>query len=234
MGYDGLSPIVKSTSRTLNAHAVFNSFLSCPDLNQDKIYMIHDPGNPYVDPFARPSGSVLGDINTGRLYLKANALLVKKAEDMLLPCVLAIDKTKFDINELSLEPIVISYGLMNHDVRKTPAAMRILGFINTTTTKQRLFQGGDSTRPRTPLPIILPPHVSEACYRLNKYHLQIDFILRESGYLDLQESGLKWDLHYGGKSFPVQPIAFNSRINHQINNTVEMLLNILATTPPCQ
>ncbi|KAI2494143.1 hypothetical protein MHU86_20375 [Fragilaria crotonensis] len=97
--------------------------------------------------------------------------------------------------------------------------MRVLGFINTTPIKQRSFQEGDSTRPSTPLPIISPPHVSEACYRLNEYHLQIDFILRESGYLDLQESGLKWDLHYRGKSFPVHlhpyvPFILGDTVGH--------------------
>ena len=156
--YEGLSPIVKQlylpySNCTVefvyfNAHAVFSSFLSCPDLNRDENYIFHDPENPDVDPFARPSGLVLGDINTGRSYLKTYDLLVKKAEDMLLPCVLAIDKTTCDIGgggKLSLEPIVISYGLMKHNVRKTPAAMRVLGFINNTPIKQRSFQGGDST-----------------------------------------------------------------------------------------
>lgn len=122
--YEGLSPIVKHlylpySNCTVdvvyfNAHAVFNSFLSCPDLNRDENYIFHDPEKPDVDPFARPSGLVLGDINSGRSYLKTYDLLVKKAEDMLLPCVLAIDKTTCDIGgggKLSLEPIVISYGL---------------------------------------------------------------------------------------------------------------------------
>jgi hypothetical protein len=88
--------------------------------------------------------------------------------------VLAIDKTICNISgggKLSLEPIVVSYGLIAHDIRKTPAAMRVLGFINTTPFKERAFQPKE-VRPDTP-------------------HLQINFILRESGYLDLQESGLK-------------------------------------------
>jgi hypothetical protein len=124
-----------------NVHAVFNSFLSCPDLNRDENYSFHDPDNPDVHPFALPSGLVLGDINTGRSNLKTYDVLVKKAEDMLLPCVLAIDQTTCDIGgggRLSLEPIVILYGLMNHDVRKTPAAMCVLGFINTTPIGMKL------------------------------------------------------------------------------------------------
>ena len=213
--FEGLTPMLKKLYLPysncyvdvvyFSAHAVFNSLLSCAELNRDENYIFHDPDNLDVNPFARPSGSVLGDINTGRSYLKTYDLLIKKPEDMLLPCVFAIDKTTCDIGgggKLSLEPIVISYGLMAHDIRKTSAAMRVLGFINTTPVKERAFQPGE-VRQNTPLPIVGPPHVSEACYRLNEYHLQINFILRESGYLDLQESGLKWNLHYRGKSYPV-------------------------------
>jgi hypothetical protein len=84
---------------------------------------------------------------------------------------------------------------MKHDIRKTPAAMRVLGFINTTPGHERDFAPG-VVRPDTPLPILPQSQVSDACYHLNKYHLQIEFVLRESGYLDLQESGLKWRLCY--------------------------------------
>jgi hypothetical protein len=44
--------------------------------NWDKNYIFHDPDNPDVNPFARPSGSVLGDINTGKSYLKTYDLLI--------------------------------------------------------------------------------------------------------------------------------------------------------------
>lgn len=80
--------------------------------------------------------------------------------------------------------------------------MRVLGFIKTTPDHKHDFAPG-VVRPDTPLPILPQSQVSDACYCLNEYHLQIDFILRESGYLNLQESGLKWRLHYRGQSFPV-------------------------------
>ncbi|KAI2509927.1 hypothetical protein MHU86_4492 [Fragilaria crotonensis] len=113
-------------------------------------------------------------------YLKTYDKLIKNPEDMLLPCTLAIDKTTCDIGgggRLSLEPIVLSYGLMKHDIRKTPAAMRVLGFINTTPVKERDSSPG-VPKANTPLPIVSSSLVSDACYRVNEYHLQIDFILR--------------------------------------------------------
>ncbi|KAI2511579.1 hypothetical protein MHU86_2833 [Fragilaria crotonensis] len=159
--FEGLMPMLKQLYLPysncyvdvvyFSAHAVFNSLLSCAELNRDKNYIFHDPDNLDVNPFERPSGSVLGDINTGRSYLKTYDLLIKKPEDMLLPCVFAIDKTTCDIGgggKLSLEPIVISYGLMAHDICKTSAAMRVLGFINTTPVKERAFQPG-KVRPNT-------------------------------------------------------------------------------------
>ena len=78
-----------------------------------------------------------------------------------------------------------------------------------------------------------PPHVSEVCYRLNEYHLQIDFIQKESGYLDLQESGMKWNLHYCGKSSPVHlqlyvPVVVGDTVGHDalvvITNLAPQLL----------
>jgi hypothetical protein len=65
----------------------------------------------------------------------SDALIKNVEEDMILPCTLAIlDKNTCNFGgggRLLLEPIVMSYELMKHDVRKTPLAMCVLGFINT-------------------------------------------------------------------------------------------------------
>jgi hypothetical protein len=196
-----------------SAHSIFGSFLSCTDLNQDQNYIFNDDNNPDCNPFAKPNGAVISDINTGAAYLKTyDALIKNMEEDMLLPCILAIDKTTCDVGgggRLSLEPIVISYGLMKHDVRKTPRAMRVLGFINTSPIVLRGEKPLNAPTPGTGLS--QPPlernyqsqSVTDAAWRLNEYHMQIDCILRESGYLDLQRTGLKWNLSFRGKSFPV-------------------------------
>ncbi len=50
-----------------DASEVFASLLSCPTLNKDELYMFHDK----QDPFAKLCvASDLGDVNTGRCYLK--------------------------------------------------------------------------------------------------------------------------------------------------------------------
>jgi hypothetical protein len=216
---DSLHPIVKELylpySKRLvevvyfSAHAVICSFLSCSELNQDQNYKCNDENNPECNPFEKPNGAVISDINTGRCYLHTFDQLVKNPEDMLLPCILAIDKTICDIGgggHLSLEPIVVSYGLMKHGIRKTPLAMRVIGFINTSPIHQRNFAPTNC-----PVPVGSEPlhsnynarDVSAAAWRLNEYHMQIDFILHESGYIGLQRSSLKWNLQFRGKTYPV-------------------------------
>jgi hypothetical protein len=67
-------------------------------------------------PFLVPSRSTnIGDINTGRCYRKTYEALVKKKDvDMLLPAIVAMDKTQVDTyGRLQMEPMTISYGLTN-------------------------------------------------------------------------------------------------------------------------
>ncbi len=53
---------------------------------------------------------------------------------MLLPCVIAMDKTHIDMaGRRQMEPITISHGLLNDITRRLPNAMRILGYINHST-----------------------------------------------------------------------------------------------------
>jgi hypothetical protein len=81
-----------------SAHSIFGSFLSCTELNQDQNYIFNDDNNPDCNPFAKPNGAVISDINTGAAYLKTyDALIKNMEEDMLLPCILAIDKTTCDV-----------------------------------------------------------------------------------------------------------------------------------------
>ncbi|KAI2500694.1 hypothetical protein MHU86_13777 [Fragilaria crotonensis] len=182
-----------------NASAVFTDLLSCPQLNRDENYIFHGDFNPDHSPFAIPSRNVIGDINTGRSYHYTHRKLCQNPNDMLLPCVLAIDKTTCDISgsgRLPMEPITIQYGLMKHDVRKKPFAMRVLGYINCSTTHSR-----SNSNPNRATPLPRSQEVSDAALRLNEYHMQVKFILERSGFLALQEHGFKWNLKYHGKSF---------------------------------
>ncbi len=66
-----------------DASEVFASLLSCPTLNKDELYMFHDKQDPFAEPCV---ASDLGDINTGRCYLKTyDALEKRKGVDMILP-----------------------------------------------------------------------------------------------------------------------------------------------------
>ncbi|KAI2491467.1 hypothetical protein MHU86_23104 [Fragilaria crotonensis] len=108
-----------------DAREVFASLLSCPTLNQDTNYFFDEAKDPFVAPQA---SSDVGDIHTGRCYRKTyDALIKKPGVDMLLPCVMAMDKTHIDMaGRLQMEPITVSHGLLNHITRRLPSAMRIL------------------------------------------------------------------------------------------------------------
>ena len=68
-----------------SAHSIFGSFLSCTDLNRDHNYIFNDDNDPDCNPFIKPNGLVISDVNTGASYLKTyNALIKNVEEDMLL------------------------------------------------------------------------------------------------------------------------------------------------------
>ena len=158
----------------------------------------------------------VGDINTGRCYHETyKALVEKKGLDMLLPSVLAMDKTHLDLAGcFQMEPITISRGLLKHSVRSQPIAMHILGYINHTTPAHKRTPStkeADFNAP-THLPLgteyyedALKPLVgmSWSAYLLNEIHIQIRYILEESSFLHLQDQGFEWKLNYRGKVYDV-------------------------------
>jgi hypothetical protein len=78
-----------------DASSVLALLLSCPTLNQDEYFLLHDQ----KDPFAQPSKSAdVGDINTGRCCRKTyDALMKKVGFDRVFPTILAMDKTHIDL-----------------------------------------------------------------------------------------------------------------------------------------
>ena len=197
-----------------DARQVFASLLSCPLLNRDENYLFDSPAK---DPFAPPTRSThIGDINTGRCYRKTYEALVKtKDVDMILPAIMAMDKTQVDTyGRLQMEPMTISHGLTKHSIRSKHTAMRILGYICHSPAHQPSSKGGVvvvSAPPRDLppgtvvgcVPLKPIPDVTWSTYLLNEMHMQIQFILEESGFLDLQRNGFHWMLHYNNKIFPV-------------------------------
>ena len=198
-----------------DAREVFASLLSCPMLNRDENYLFDSPEkNPFIAPTESP---IIGDINTGRCYQKTYESLVKNPEiDMILPSIMAMDKTQVDTyGRLQMEPLTISHGLMKHSVRSKHTAMRILGYIcHSSPGHQPDMKGGvpniDQPRPYLPpgsvaatAPLFPYPSLTWPTYLLNEVHLQIAFILEQSGYLELQRNGFNWNLHYNDRVYPV-------------------------------
>jgi hypothetical protein len=51
-------------------------------------------------------------------------------------------------------------------------------------------------------PLPMYTKCTNATWKVNEYHMQIDFILRKSGFLDLQERGIKWNKSTGESPTP--------------------------------
>jgi hypothetical protein len=100
-----------------------------------------------------------------------------------------------------MEPLTISHGLLKHKIRKEPAAVRILGYINLSPV--HICHDPPTTNP--------PPHsCSEHLPKLNGVspaalndHLQLHCILEKSVFLSLHDRGFTWKLEYRGQLIPV-------------------------------
>jgi len=173
-----------------NAKAVMTSLLSCTQLNKDENYLFNGE-SPLTPPNPRPN--YVGDLNTGVNYIQTYSRLIKNPqEEMLLPCILAMDKTHIDIySRMQMEPLTISYGLMKRNIRSSPIAMRILGYINHQARKEN--DGNEDTA----------TGLSQGAKNMNDYHAQVYFILKHSGFTELQQRGFKWNIHYQGNVIPV-------------------------------
>ena len=173
--------------------------------------------SPAKNPFVAPTQSThIGDINTSPCYRKTCEALVKRTiVDLLLPAIMAMDKMQVaTFGSLQMEPMTISHGLTKHSIRSKHTAMRILGYICHSPAHQPSSKGGfvDVSAPPRDLPpgtvvgrVSLKPilDVTWSTHHLNKMHKQIQFILEESGFLDLQRNGFHWMLHYNNKIFPI-------------------------------
>jgi hypothetical protein len=84
--------------------------------------------------------------------------------------------------------------------------MRILGYINhaaTNSSSEHCHVPGDRTWSTVPHLDIPKKAATQGAKNANDYHAQLHFILRESGFLSLQQKGFRWNLHYKGSVFPV-------------------------------
>lgn len=104
-----------------NAKAVMTSLLSCTQLNKDENYLFNGK-SPLTPPNSRPN--YVGDLNTGVNYIQTYSRLIKNPqEEVLLPCILAMDKTHIDVySRMQMEPLTISYGLMKRNIRSLPTS----------------------------------------------------------------------------------------------------------------
>jgi hypothetical protein len=147
---------------------------------------------------------------------------------MVLPCVHVMAKTHIDLpGRLQMEPITISHGLLKHEFRRLPIAIRILGYINHVSTPrkaQKVDLGFDyEALKNLPVGVVTVSNVLPSkkgatwpTCMLNEYHMQIAFILSASGFISLQDSGFKWMLHY---KHAIHNVVFHPYVPFVIGDT---------------
>ena len=110
-----------------------NDILQCkgglciPLLNRDENDLFDSPAkNVFVGPTS--SSSTIGEINTGRCYRKTYEVLVKKpGVDMILPSIMAMDKTQVNTYVwFQMEPLIMYHGLLKLSICSKHMAMCIL------------------------------------------------------------------------------------------------------------
>ena len=97
--------------------------------------------------------------------------------------------------------------------------MRILGYVHLEPVHYD----------RTQIPHLNGTRLSSAAARLNDYHAQIEFILRESGFLRLQELGFNWNLRIGEV---VLPVTFHMYMFRLLSATQKVMIVCVVITQP--
>jgi hypothetical protein len=132
---------------------------------------------------SKPETHRLKDLIHGEWYNRTYHMKCKvKGRDVLLPIILAGDKTHTDNKgHLCQEPILFTLGIFNRETRQLPRAWRPLGFIPN-----------------------LTPHSKDlvSVEKIENYHFCLEKILES--LIDTQSTdGIRWDLSAKGKTHKV-------------------------------
>jgi hypothetical protein len=116
------------------------------------------------------------------------------------------------------DTITISRGLLKHTVRLQAIAMCILGYIHHSAPAHLPALSELDTELNAPSGLPHGTVVVEASLRRikNELHIQIQFILEELGFLQLQRKGFRWNLQYNAK---IYPIVFHPHVPFVIGDT---------------
>ena len=132
-----------------------------------------------------------------------------------------------------MEPITICHGLLSHDIFRLPIAMHILGYIHHS-TPPHLPSGADVdsefnfsveladdvVRAKSRIHRPANGDVSLATLLLNETHMQTQYMVEESGFVRLQNSGFKWNLQYNNN---IHKVMFHRYVPIQRVNTQQDL-----------
>ena len=201
--YNNVSKIVLPASKAkvnivwTDAEKVIQSLLTDPRIRASD-YLFY--GN---DPFQPPTQqNWIGDLNTGKAYIKTYEKLITKPNQVLLPTPLYIDGAATgQFANLPITAVQISLGIFNRKARDKPHFWRTLGYIppveKDKSRGKRMFIESrhlESGRARFEAQKNEGQITNKDAKPAQDFHTMLDKILES--YVKIQNRGFIWDLFY--------------------------------------
>ena len=160
------------------------------------------------NPFQAPTNqNWVGDLNTGKAFIKTYKKLITKPNQVLLPTPIYIDGAATgQFVDLPVTAVKISLGIFNRKARDKPHFWRILGYIpqvskDKSRGKRLLIESNhcDATRAQWEAQANEGVLDGKEAQHAQDLHTMLDKILES--YVKIQDSGFIWDLYYNNKLY---------------------------------
>ena len=163
---------------TFSLKGAITSLLTNPDAMRQENLLL-DLNDPYSGP---KDSDILDDIDSGWWYRETYSELCVSRKDVLLPLLLFIDGSNIDNNgRLSVEPVTITLGIFNRQMRNRSEAWRTIGFIEDMSNKL--------SRDKQPS--------KQSSAKLQDYHAVLDHIFSDLKTIQGANGGFAWTLGEG-------------------------------------
>ena len=183
---------------------VIQSLLTDPRItDEDYIFGGKSPFKP-----PKSDSKYICDLNTGRAYITTyNTLITDPTRQILLPVIFYIDAANTgQFVDLPITAVKISLGIFTRKARDKPHLWGTLGCIpsyckHVSRGRQIVLDSGHMSG-MTYFPTAADEEEDEVeveAVKAQDLHAMLDVILGK--YVNLQETGFKWDLFYGGKCY---------------------------------
>lgn len=195
-----------------DVRACMQSLLTDPRIRSEDYHFFDD--NPFSPPPA--DNDVIGHLNTGLAYYETYKHLIKKPNQVLLPCPMYVDGTVTStFTDHPITQFKFTIGILSRKARDREECWRILGYLpkirSAKSKGRRIFRDSkhvDSQRhcENAPENEGVEKLTNEKINMSEDMHAMLDEVL--AGFVELQHTGFIWDLPYNGELHRVEFVPF--------------------------